>query len=145
MVNQVTYGNPHFVAGTCVARLSHPTRTLPSFQLASSRIFSIRKLCWLTSGAASLRVRVSSRSSWIARSRTKFERIRPRANRSAIHFALFTSVLRPGTFMMCEALASTSSFFQNMPHRFPVIAGRLHCHLRATVRAQLIGSSPERW
>src|SRR5262249_42098634 len=40
---------------------------------------------------------------------TKLERISPCANRSAIHVASFTSLLRPGTLRMCAALASTSS------------------------------------
>src|SRR5258708_35681992 len=40
---------------------------------------------------------------------TKLDRISPCANRSAIQVASFTSVLRPGTFLMCAALASTNS------------------------------------
>jgi hypothetical protein len=35
--------------------------------------------------------------------------MRPCASRSAIHVASLTSVLRPGTFLMCIAFASTSS------------------------------------
>ena len=35
--------------------------------------------------------------------------MRPCASKSAIHVASFTSVLRPGTFLMCIAFASTRS------------------------------------
>jgi hypothetical protein len=40
---------------------------------------------------------------------TKLDRISPWASRSASHIASFTSVLRPGTFLTCIALASTNS------------------------------------
>src|SRR2546425_11803828 len=40
---------------------------------------------------------------------TKLERSSPWQSKSAIHSASFTSVLRPGTFLMCCALATTIS------------------------------------
>ena len=43
------------------------------------------------------------------RSGTKLALISPQANRSAIHIASFMSVLRPGTFLMCAALATINS------------------------------------
>src|SRR5439155_18473042 len=48
-------------------------------------------------------------SSWISGPGTKLARISPCASSSANHVASFTSVLRPGTFLTCAALASTSS------------------------------------
>src|SRR5262249_12294461 len=39
---------------------------------------------------------------------TKLGRIRPCANRSEIQSESLTSLLRPGTFLMCAAFASTS-------------------------------------
>ena len=53
-----------------------------------------------------LRVRVRSRSSWIGAGGTKLPGISPCANRSAIQAASFRSLLRPGTFRMCCALAT---------------------------------------
>jgi hypothetical protein len=47
--------------------------------------------------------------SWICVAGTKLDAIRPWARRSAIHVASFTSVFRPGTFLMCIAFASTST------------------------------------
>ena len=55
-----------------------------------------------------LRVRVRSRSSWISAGGTKLPRIKPCASRSAIHVASFVSLLRPGRFRMCIALARTT-------------------------------------
>jgi hypothetical protein len=55
-----------------------------------------------------LPVRVRSRSAWIAGGGTKFDRIRPCANRSASQVASFTSLLRPGTFFTCTAFARIS-------------------------------------
>ncbi len=78
-------------------------------RLASSSTFWMRSECCETSRTSCLRVRVRSRSCWIACGGTKLERIRPCASRSAIHIASLTSVLRPGTLRMCAALASTSS------------------------------------
>ncbi len=54
-------------------------------------------------------VRVRSRSACTAGGGTKLARIRPCAKRSASHMASFTSVLRPGTFFTCAALAKTRS------------------------------------
>jgi hypothetical protein len=45
---------------------------------------------------------------------TKLERSKPWHSKSAIHSASFTSVLRPGTFLTCCALATTIS---NAPSR----------------------------
>ena len=45
---------------------------------------------------------------------TKLERSSPWQSKSAIHSASFTSVLRPGTFLMCCAFATTIS---NAPSR----------------------------
>ncbi|MDT4883063.1 hypothetical protein FQZ97_1190730 [compost metagenome] len=69
----------------------------------------MRCACALLSRTNCLRVRVSVRSSCTATGGTKLARIRPWASRSAIHIASLTSVLRPGTFFTCAALASTSS------------------------------------
>ncbi len=60
-----------------------------------------------------LRVRISARRSWIGVGGTKLPRMRPCANRSAIQVASFTSVLRPGTFLMCAAFARTSWNFSS--------------------------------
>ena len=65
-------------------------------------------MCRVISRTSCLRVRVRSRSSWIGAGGTKLPRISPCANRSAIQAASFRSLLRPGTFRMCCALASTS-------------------------------------
>ena len=69
----------------------------------------MRATCEAFSRVSCLRVRVRSRSAWIAIGGTKLARIRPCASRSASQVASFTSVLRPGTFLTCIALASTSS------------------------------------
>src|SRR5580700_6384839 len=49
------------------------------------------------------------RCSCVAAFGTKLARIKPCASRSASHVASFTSVLRPGTFLTCLALANISS------------------------------------
>src|SRR6266702_3561908 len=54
-------------------------------------------------------VRASARSSCTFSSGMKLPLISPQANRSAIHIASFMSVLRPGTFLICAALATISS------------------------------------
>jgi hypothetical protein len=69
----------------------------------------MRATCEAFSRVSCLRVRVRSRSAWIATGGTKLARMRPCASRSASQVASFTSVLRPGTFLTCIALASTSS------------------------------------
>src|SRR6266849_5258236 len=51
----------------------------------------------------------NQRNSWISSPGTKLALISPHANRSAIHVASFTSVLRPGTFLMCAAFATINS------------------------------------
>ena len=88
--------------------------TVVSFRLASSRTFWSRSVCWAISRTSCLRVRVRSRSSWIGAGGTKLLRIRPCASRSAIQVASLTSLLRPGIWRRCIALASTSS---NWPSR----------------------------
>jgi hypothetical protein len=45
----------------------------------------------------------------ISCSGTKLARTRPQASRSAIQVASFTSVLRPGTFLICAAFATIRS------------------------------------
>jgi len=55
-----------------------------------------------------LRVRISERSSWISSGGTKLALSSPQASRSAIHMASFIAVLRPGTCLMCAALATIS-------------------------------------
>jgi hypothetical protein len=83
--------------------------TEPSLRLAACRSLSMRATCEAFSRVSCLRVRVRSRSAWIAIGGTKLARMRPCASRSASQVASFTSVLRPGTFLTCIALASTSS------------------------------------
>ena len=80
--------------------------------LASSNVFWIRWICRVCSRTSCLRARISERSSWIASPGTKLALIRPKAVKSAIQVASFTSVLRPGTFLICAALAKISS---NLP------------------------------
>jgi len=48
-------------------------------------------------------------SHWIGLRGTKLALISPWTNKSAIQAASFTSLLRPGTFLMCSTLASASS------------------------------------
>ncbi len=55
-----------------------------------------------------LRWRTSSRSALISGAGTKLARTSPWRTSSAIHSASFTSVLRPGTLRMCEALPTTT-------------------------------------
>src|SRR5437899_2651065 len=74
--------------------------------LAPASVFSIRCTCRVCSRTNCLRVRVSARSSCTSSFGTKLAWISPQANRSAIHIASFMSVLRPGTFLMCAALAT---------------------------------------
>ena len=88
-----------------------------------------------------LRVRVRSRSSWIATGGTKLARIRPCASRSAIHVASLTSVLRPGTLRMWVGVGQhqLELAFQHVPHRLPVHARGFHRHVRAPRLAQPVG------
>jgi hypothetical protein len=83
--------------------------TESSLMLASAKVRWIRWTCRVCSRTNCLRVRVSARSSCSSSSGTKLALISPQANRSAIHIASFMSVLRPGTFLMCAAFATTSS------------------------------------
>ena len=80
--------------------------TPASFTLASSKTFWMRWTCCARSRTSCLQVRVRSRSSWMGWGGTKLERISPWARRSAIYSASFTSVLRPGTFLISAALPS---------------------------------------
>ena len=66
-------------------------------------------MCLVLSCTSCLRVRNRPRSSCVAPSGTKLARIRPWARRSDCQAASLTSLLRPGTFFTCRALASTSS------------------------------------
>ena len=94
------------IARPLTPRMSVTTRV--SFTFASSSVFCKRCVCRAISRTSCLRVRVRSRNSWIGAGGTKLPRISPCANRSAIQAASFRSLLRPGTFRMCCALASTS-------------------------------------
>jgi hypothetical protein len=77
--------------------------------LASSSVFCIRKMWLAFSRLSCLRVRRSVRISWFGPSGTKLGRIRPSANKSEIQSESLTSLLRPGTFLICMAFTSTSS------------------------------------
>jgi hypothetical protein len=88
----------------------HPVAILAwALMFVSSSTFSIRLVCWMTSRASCLRVRVRSRTSWIGAGGTKLPRTSPCARRSESHVASLTSDFRPGTLRTCCALASTSS------------------------------------
>jgi hypothetical protein len=76
-------------------------------QVSSNRI---RRLHSDVSLSTSLRrYRTKSRRARCHLGGTKLLRTRPCLTRSAIHSASFTSVLRPGTFLMCVAFPTTSS------------------------------------
>src|SRR5208283_1906416 len=77
--------------------------------VASSSVFWRRWIWLLRSRTNCLRIRRRLRISWVCSSGTKLPRMSPCAIRSASQVASFTSVLRPGTFFTCAALASTSS------------------------------------
>src|SRR5262245_29352271 len=77
--------------------------------LASSSVFWIRRMWLAFSRTNCLRVLRNVRISCVGPSGTKLARIRPCANNSEIQSASLTSVLRPGTFLICAALASTRS------------------------------------
>jgi len=95
----------------------------------------IRWTCRVCSRPSCLRVRSSERSSCTSSSGTKLGLIKPQAKRSAIHIASFKSVLRPGTFLMCAALATIrrSLLRQNLPHRHPIDPGSLHRTWRSDI------------
>ena len=82
--------------------------TEASLRLASSSVFWMRWTWLACSRTNCLRVRSSARISCVGRSGTKLARIRPCASRSASQIASATSVLRPGTFFTCAALARIS-------------------------------------
>src|SRR6267378_3550695 len=105
-----------------------------SLILASANVFSIRWTCRVCSRISCLRVRVNERNSWISSPGTKLALISPHANRSAIHVASFTSVLRPGTFLMWGRIRDHQlerTLAEDPEHRHPIDAGRLHRHMRA--------------
>ena len=88
---------------------SRSATTPSSLTLASSSVFCSRSAWLAFSRASCLRVRRSERSSAVGPSGTKLARTRPCASSSASQVASFTSVLRPGTFLTCAALARTSA------------------------------------
>ena len=65
---------------------------------------------------------------------TKLPRINPCANRSAIQAASFRSLLRPvnvaDVLRVGEHQRERGFVFEDVPHRLPVHAGRLHRHVR---------------
>src|SRR5882762_3025727 len=70
---------------------------------------------------------------------TKLGRSNPWQSKSAIHSASLTSVLRPGTFLTCCALATTISKAPSKTkgrRPLPVHPGALHGYLGATFREQ---------
>jgi hypothetical protein len=77
--------------------------------LAVSSSLCTRLLALTRSRTRLLRYRVRSRKSRIGGGGMKLARMRPCASRSAIHSQSFTSVFRPGTALMCHALAKTTS------------------------------------
>jgi hypothetical protein len=83
--------------------------TEASLRLASSSVFCSRCTCPDCSRTNCLRVRSSARIAWVGASGTKLARTSPWASRSASQAASATSVLRPGTFLTCAALARTSA------------------------------------
>ena len=100
---------------TIASRIARPlcpstSLTTPvSLMFASSSTFWIRWTCWARSRTSCLRARVRSRRARIGVGGTRLPRISPWASRSAIQVASFMSLLRPGMFRMCIALANTSS------------------------------------
>ena len=82
--------------------------TASSLMLASSSVFWIRWI-WLICSRLSC-LRAQQRTQLLdPSSGTKLALISPQATKSAIHVASFTSVLRPGTFLICAGLATISS------------------------------------
>jgi hypothetical protein len=80
--------------------LMTPASLMPA--LSSSLSLRLRSAARVPTNA--LRWRISSRSTRTSGGGTKLARTSPCRTRSAIHSASFTSVLRPGTLRMCEAL-----------------------------------------
>ena len=78
--------------------------TPESLMFAPSSSFSTRLRAAVRVSISARRWRSSSRRSRIAGGGTKLLATRPWRIRLAIHSASFTSVLRPGTLRMCEAL-----------------------------------------
>ena len=110
--------------------------TPASLRLASSSTFCSRLTAAERSSTRVVRVRVRSRSSRWGRSGMKLARSSPCRSRSAIHSASLTSVLRPGTALMCGALTTSTSqlALQHVVDRLPVDAGALHRHVGAAGR-----------
>ena len=78
--------------------------TPASLMLASSSTFWMRLTAADRSWINCVRCRVRSRSSRIGCGGTKLAWSKPCCNNWAIHWQSLTSVLRPGTFLMCSAL-----------------------------------------
>src|SRR3712207_5690486 len=100
---------------TSASRIARPLRpvmsvsTDASLRLASSSVFCSRCTWLACSRTSCLRVRRSARSARVAGSGTKLGRISPCASNSASQDASATSVLRPGRFFTCAALARIST------------------------------------
>jgi hypothetical protein len=83
--------------------------TEASLRLASSSVFC-RRCKWPDCSRTNcLRERSRARIAWVIASGTKLGRTSPWASRSASQAASATSVLRPGTFFTCAALARIST------------------------------------
>ena len=98
--------------------------TAASLMLASSSTVCTRVATRVRSSATTARSRGRSRSSRCGRSGTKLARSNPHCRQCAIHSASLTSLLRPGTFLRCWALTSSTvhcpssrvyTGFQNTP------------------------------
>ena len=90
-----------------MARPDTPSTSLatePSLMLASSSTFWIRLATAVCSLTNCVRCRVRSRSSRCHAGGTKLARSKPCCSNCAIHAQSLTSVLRPGTCLMCWAL-----------------------------------------
>ena len=112
-----------------------PLITESSLMLASSSVFWIRWIWLVCSRVSCLRARSSERSSWVVWSGTKSRPDQPAGQQIGDpHVASFTSVFRPGTFLMCAGIGDDQlecAVAQDVPDRLPVDAGRLHRHVRA--------------
>ena len=74
----------------------------------------------------------------------KLPRSRPTMCNSRNHSQSDTSLLRPGTFLTCRALTSSTSNaarLQDLVHRDPVDAGRFHGDARHATRRQPVGEA----
>jgi hypothetical protein len=88
-----------------------------------------------------LRWRVRSRSSRMARGDTKLPRSRPCSSSSASHAASATVGFSAGhhlDMLGVDQHKLKSTLCQHIPHRFPVLAGRLHHHMTHRISGQLI-------